>query len=354
MFIEFQTNSTGTGQGLIPFANIIDYAMTNTAESLSTAQPNLSYYQLFSDANPGAWTRRVTVGTFSAVNNYWAWSQSVTGKPDQAFFHKGFALRYNTDASSPTSNNYYQGYMGAFQDPASRTTFAAFDFARPLNHNFTTNTTTAVRYDTLSGSLRAIYLDRFIVSAANGYLFIGNVTQGTFWAVCNGTALPIHQFSTSASIPMIGLTGLGDISTGTIPTRHDLRVHVHKYDSGSGTAYNQLSSFDQQLNSDSTAAPNNTNFLNLYPSSLANQGFLDRYDADGKKTTAIYPIIIGNPIKGNAYQTVDGLVILSGQNHETGQTFYIGANRYYKFVCTHDRTSRQPAFAGLTIGVPIR
>ena len=36
--------------------------------------------------------------------------------------------------------------------------------------------------------------DRFIVSAANGYLFIGNVTQATFWAVCNGTALPIHQF----------------------------------------------------------------------------------------------------------------------------------------------------------------
>jgi len=56
MFIEFQTTDTGSGRGLIPFANIIDYAMTNTAESLSTAQPNLSYYQLFSDANPGAWT----------------------------------------------------------------------------------------------------------------------------------------------------------------------------------------------------------------------------------------------------------------------------------------------------------
>jgi len=254
MFIEFQTTDTGSGRGLIPFANIIDYAMTNTAESLSTAQPNLSYYQLFSDANPGAWTRRETVGTFSTVNNYWAWSQSVTGKSDQAFFHKGFALRYNGDATTTIANNYYNGFMGAFQDPASRTTFAGFDFARPLNHNFTTSTGgITARYDTLSSSVRGIYQDRFIVSAANGYLFIGNVTQATFWAVCNGTALPIHQFSTSASIPMIGLTGLGDATTSL--TRHDLRVHVHKYDSGSGTAYNELSSFNQQLNSDSTAAP---------------------------------------------------------------------------------------------------
>ena len=357
MFVEFKTTNaggTGTGSGLRAFAYMLDYVLTSTTASRTTAiAQGLQYYIEWSTANAGGWTRRETNGDFDSASSiplhHWAWSQKCIGKADQAFFHKGFALQWN---SNTTNNNYYQGYMGAFQNPADKTAFANFDFGRPLNFNFTTNTITTVDYSTLSSSNRAISNDRFVISAAEGFMFIGNLDQGTFWFVGDGTALPIHQYATSSSIPMLGITGLGDF--GTSLTRHDLTVHVHKYDSGAGLAYNQLSSFNQRISSDSTAAPNTTNFLNLYPSSLSNQGFLDRFDADGKKSTALYPIIIGNPIKGNAYQTTEGLLILSGQNHETGQTFYVGSSRYYKFVCSHDRTNRASQYGGLTLAVPIR
>jgi hypothetical protein len=360
MFVEFQASnngSTGNGNGLRSFAYVLDYVLTSNASSLTTAiNQGLVYYVVYSDQNPGLWTRRETVGDFdssaTAPGEYWAYSQRVIGKPDQAFYHKGFALRWNAGTTSVGFNNYFNGFMGAFQDPADRTNFASFDFARPLNWPLTNTATNSVSFAHLNSNNRSVSADRYIMSAAEGYMFIGNLDQGTFWAVVDGTTLPIHEYTSSAAIPMLGLTGAGD--NGNSLTRHDLRIHVHKYDSGAGTAYNQLSSFNQQINGDSTSAPNTVNFLNLYPSSLANQGFPNRFDADGKRTTALYPIIIGNPIRGNAYQTTEGLLILSGQDHVTGQTFYVGSSRYYKFVCTHDRTNRLPAFSGLTIGVPIR
>ena len=362
MFVEFQTAgvSTAGGAGLRAFAYMLDYVMTSNVDRRTTAiAQGLSFYVEHSTENPGGWTRRETVGDFDSTsgtpNQWWAWSQPVIGKQDLPFFHKGFALRFNTGATGASggNNNYFNGFMGAFQDPANRNTFAPFDFARPLNHNFTTSSIANVRFDTLNSHLRRVSDDRYVMAAAEGYMFIGNITQGTFWAVVDGTTLPINQFSSSASIPMLGLSGMQQTDSTSL-TRHDLRVHVHKYDSGSGTTYNQLSSFSQQLNGDNAAAPNTTNFLHLYPSSLSNQGFLDRFDEDGKKSTALYPIIIGNPIRGNAYQTAEGILLLSGQNHETGQTFYVGSARYYKFVCSHDRANRAPAFAGLVLGIPIR
>lgn len=360
MFVEFQTTNSGdsTGRGLRAFAYMLDYVLTsNTASRTTAISQGLDFFIEWTNENPGGWTRRETSGDFSSTSatpgQHWAWSQPVIGKPDQAFFHKGFALRWNNGTSNSLINNYFNGFMGAFQNPSSRTAFAAFDFARPLNHNFTTAGDSSVRYDALNSHNRSVFQDRYIFAAAEGYMFIGNITQGTFWAVVDGTTLPIHQYPTSSSIPMLGLTGMQQ-SASTALTRHDLRVHVHKYDSGSGPTYNQLSSFSQQINGDSTAAPNTQNFLSLYPSSLTNQGFLDRFDEDGKKSTALYPIIIGNPIRGNAYQTTEGLLLLSGQNHETGQTFYVGPSRYYKFVCSHDRANRAPAFAGLVLGIPVR
>lgn len=357
MFVEFKVSNSDsiTGYGLRAWVHMLDYVLTSNSASLTNAiNYGLDYYTVWSDQNTGDWTRRVTSGDFSSTSSspgdYWAWSQPVIGKSTQPFFHKGFALRWNR--RSADENNYFQGYMGAFQDPSDRDAFGPFDFGRPLNWAFTNNYTGATNFSTLNSNNRYVHEDRYIMAAAEGYMFIGNVDQGTFWSVVDGTTLPIHEFSTSSSIPMLAITGAGNNSTSL--TRHDLRVHVHKYDSGSGTAYNQLSSFSQQINGDSTAAPNTQNFLNLYPSSLSNQGFLDRYDEDGKKSTALYPIIIGNPIRGNAYQTTEGILLLSGQNHETSQTFYVGPARYYKFVSSHDRVNRAPEFAGLTVGVPVR
>lgn len=362
MFVEFQTtgNTANEGFGLRAFAYMLDYVLTSTEASRTTAiAQGLSFYNLWTDANPGGWTRRETQGDFNATtqaqldtvpHRYWAWSQKVIGKVDEPFFHKGFALRHNVWNS--VTNGYFSGWMGAFQNPADRTAFGPFDFGRPLNWALTTDSNGAVNFHTLNSHNRTISNDRYIMAAAAGYMFIGNIDQGCFWAVTDGTTLPIHEFPTSSAIPMLGLSGSGDNAAAL--TRHDLRVHVHKYDSGAGPAHNQLSSFSQQLNSDSAAAPNTTNFLNLYPSSLANQGFLDRFDINGKKSTALYPIIIGNPIRGNAYQTTEGILLLSGQNHETGQTFYVGSARYYKFVCSHDRANRAPAFAGLVLGIPVR
>ncbi len=356
MFVEFKTTDSGIDQGfgLRQWMWMLDYIMTNNTASLNSAiSMGLEYYTLWSDQNPGNWVRRETVGNFnsssSSPGDYWAWSQPVIGKSNQPFFHKGFAVRWNRRG---VDNNYFQGFMGAFQDPSSRDNFGPFDFARPLNWAFTTNFTTSTNWSSLNSNNRRIFDDRYVMAAAEGYVFIGNIDQGTFWSVVDGTTLPIHQFTTSSAIPMLGITGAGP-NDGTL-NRHDLRVHVHKYDSGAGTAYNQLSSFSQQINGDSTAAPSTQNFLNLYPSSLANRGFLNRFDEDGKKSTALYPIIIGNPIRGNAYQTTEGILLLSGQNHETSQTFYVGPARYYKFVSSHDRINRAPAFAGLTIGVPVR
>mgnify|MGYP001026423488 CR=1 FL=1 len=359
MFVEFKTTDSGnnTGNGLRTWVQMLDYVMTNNTTSLNNAiSYGLEYYTVWSDQNPGDWVRRETNGSFntssSIPGHHWAWSQPVIGKSTQPFFHKGFAVQW-TRGGGANGNNYFQGYMGAFQDPSSRDNFASFDFGRPLNWAYTNEYTTARTWSTLNSNNRYVYQDRYIMAAAEGYVFIGNVDQGTFWSVVDGTTLPIHQFTTSSAIPMLGITGAGN-QGNTDLTRHDLRVHVHKYDSGSGTAYNQLSSFSQQINGDSTAAPNTQNFLNLYPSSVSNQGFLNRYDEDGKKSTALYPIIIGNPIRGNAYQTTEGILLLSGQNHETSQTFYVGPARYYKFVSSHDRTNRAPEFSGLTIGVPVR
>ena len=359
MFVEFQTTDSGatTGHGLRAFAYMLDYVLTSTVSSRTTAiSQGLTFFNEWTSANVGGWTRRETNGDFnsSAVSpgQFWAYSQSVFGKPDQAFFHKGFALRWNR-GNQNGANNYFNGFLGSFQDPASRTTFAPFDFGRSLNWNFTgTEDTTSTTFANLNSNNRQINGDRYIMAAAQGYMFIGNIDQGTFWSVVDATTLPIHQYATSSAIPMLAITGAGDNSTSL--TRHDLRVHVHKYDSGAGTSYNQLSSFSQQINGDSTAAPSTTNFLNLYPSSISNQGFLDRFDVDGKRSTALYPIIIGNPIRGNAYQTTEGILLLSGQSHETGQTFYVGSARYYKFVCSHDRANRAPAFAGLVLGIPVR
>lgn len=360
MFLEFKSSdslvSTGTGRGLRTLAYMLDYVLTGTTSSKTLAVSTTSLFTEWSTDNPGGWVRRETNGDFSSSSTtpsqYWAWSAPVLGKPNQAFFHKGFALRWNAGASNVGVNNYFQGYMGAFQSVNDRTTFGSFDFGRPLNHNFTTNTATTERFDTLTGGYaRTIDMDRYVLAAAEGYMFIGNIDRGTFWAITDGTTLPIHEYTTSSAIPMIGLTGLGPLTSPN--TRHDLRVHVHKYDSGAGASHNQLSSFDQLINGDNTTPPSSINFLSLYPSSANNQGFLDRFDAAGKRTTALYPIIIGNPIRGNAYQTTEGLLLLSGQNHETGQTFYVGTARYYKFVCSHDLT-RSPAFSGLVIGIPIR
>lgn len=357
MFVEFQATDSGSinGHGLRAFAYMLDYVMTSTVSSRTTAvSQGLAFFNEWTNANPGAWTRRETNGDFNSASlspgHYWAWSQSITGKPDQAFFHKGFALRWNSQ-NQQGANNYFNGWMGSFQDPASRTNFAAFDFGRSLNYAGT-NTHFSTNFSNLNSNGRRVDQDRYVMAAAQGYVFIGNIDQGTFWAVVDGTVLPIHEFPTSSAIPMLGITGAGDNSTSL--TRHDLRVHVHKYDSGVETSYNQLSSFSQQINGDNAAAPSTQNFLNLYPSSLTNAGFLDRFDVDGKKSTALYPIIIGNPIRGNAYQTAEGLLLLSGQNHSTGQTFYVGSARYYKFVCSHDRANRAPAFAGLVLGIPVR
>jgi hypothetical protein len=358
MFVEVRVNNTGsnTGSGISTFANLLDYVLAGNQSSLTNAQNNggFQYFNEWSNENPGAWDRRETNGNFTSTSStpghYFAWSQKINGKLDQAFFHKGFAFRWNS--LNANANNAFGGYMGSFQSTVSRTTFGAFDFGRSLNWAYTTNINTGANFAALNSNLRYIYQDNYIIAAAEGYMFIGNIDQGTFWAVTDGTALPIHQYTSSSSIPMIGLSGSG--VNGSSNTRHDLTIHVHKYDTGSGSTYNQLSSFYQQVNSDNAAAPNTTNFLNLYPSSLINSGFLDRFDEDGKKTTALYPIIVGNPIKGNAYQTVEGIIILSGQGHQTGQTFYVGSARYYKFVCTHDRVSRAPAYSGLTIGIPIR
>ena len=357
MFIRFKPNNTGDdqGYGLNVLARWVDYALAGNTDSRTFAIANSSTYREYSTANGGNWTRRQSSGTFSSTSTspgqYWVWSQNVVDKPDQAFFHKGFAIRWNQDGSY---TNYWQGYMGAFQDPSDRNNFADFDFARPLNTNFNTNTTSTTRYDSIQGQtgLRP-YEVEWIVAAAQGYMVLGNLTRGTFWAVMDGTVLPIHEYTTSAAIPMIGLSGMQH-SSSTSLTEHWLRVLVHKYDSGSGTSYNQLTSLTQDMNSTSTTAPDASNFLKLYPTSASNKGFLDRFDAEGKKTTALYPFIIGNPIKGNAYQTADGIVLLSGQNHETGQTFYIGSARYFKFVCTHDYSLKRSEFSGLTIGIPIR
>lgn len=352
MFIEFQVANQGSHGGIYAWARMLDFAMTGNATSFNEANSaGLTYYKLWTNANPGGWTARDRIGTFASASDLWAWSQPVIGKQDIPFFHKGFGLRLN--AVNSTQNNYFQGYMGAFQNPANRNAYAAFDQARPLNANYNTEPGTTVRYDALNSYNRKVFQDRYIVSAAEGYVFIGNVTQCTFWAVVDGTALPIHQFATSSSIPMIGLSGMQQDS-GTSLTRHDLMVHVHKYDSGSGATYNTLSSFTQVVSSDSTFPPSTQNFLNLYPSSVSGLSLLDRFDEDGKKSTALYPIIVGNPIRGNAYQTTEGTLLVSGQSHETGQTFYVGPSRYYKFTCTHDRTSRRSDFSGLTIGVPVR
>jgi len=360
MFVEFQTTDSGAtnGFGLRAFSEVLNYVLTNDAAALTRANGvggGLSFFTEWTNENPGGWVRRETNNNlFTSASTtpgiYWAWSQPVIGKSDLPFFHKGFALRWN---SNNGGNNYFNGFMGAFQNPSNRNAFAPFDFARPLNNNFTTNTDTSARFDALNSNNRQVWQDRYIFAAAEGYMFIGNITQGTFWAVVDGTTLPIHQYPTSSSIPMLGFSGMQQ-STAAALSRHDLRVYVHKYDSGSGPTYNQLSSFSQIINGDSTVAPNTLSFLNLYPSSLTNQGFLDRFDEDGKKSTALYPIIIGNPIRGNAYQTTEGILLLSGQNHETGQTFYVGPSRYYKFVCSHDRTNRAPAFAGLVLGIPVR
>lgn len=357
MFVEFQAAANVVAdRGVTSWAYMLDYVMTGSASSVASRdtalQNGAAVFTEWTNANPGGWTRRSSTGNFSVVGNSWTWSQPCIGMPDQAFYHKGFGLVMNTINSG--ASNYFNGFMGAFQDPASRTNFAPFDFARPLNwaYGFGAGSNTSVDYSVLNSPVRYVYQDRYVMAAAEGYMFIGNIDQGTFWAVVDGTALPIHQFATSSAIPMLAITGAGNNGTGL--TRHDLRVHVHKYDSGAGESHNQLSSFSQQLNGDSTAAPSTTAFLNLYPSSLTNQGFLDRFDVDGKRSTALYPIIIGNPIRGNAYQTTEGLLLLSGQNHATGQTFYVGSARYYKFVCTHDRANRAPAFAGLVLGIPVR
>lgn len=357
MFVEFQTTNSGanTGYGLRAFAYMLDYVLTSTAASRTTAvAQGLSFFNEWSSSNAGAWTRQETNGDFTSGISvpalHWAWSQSVTGKADQAFFHKGFALRWN-NGNPAHDNNYFNGFMGSFQDPASRTIFAPFDFGRSLNWAGT-NSSFGTNHSTLNSNGRRIEQDRYIMAAAQGYMFIGNIDQGCFWSVTDATVLPIHQYATSSAIPMLAITGAGD-NSGSL-TRHDLRVHVHKYDSGAGTTYNQLSSFSQQINGDNAAAPNSQNFLNLYPSSIANQQFLDRFDVDGKKSTALYPIIIGNPILGNAYQTTEGLLLLSGLGHETGQTFYVGSARYYKFVCSHDRANRAPQNAGLVLGIPVR
>lgn len=361
MFVQFQAanSGNGTGNGLRAFVYMLDYVMagssTNTQSRATAIAQGLTNFTEWSTENPGGWTRRENVGDFNSTlaepAHYWAWSQPVIGKSTEAFFQKGFALRWNVGAGS-NFNNYFNGWMGSFQDPASRTTFAPFDFGRPLNWPFTTGATNAVNYASLNSNNRQVHLDRYVMAAAEGYMFIGNIDQGTFWSVVDATTLPIHEFPTSSAIPMLAITGAGD--NGIALTRHDLRVHVHKYDSGAGTSHNALSSFSQQINGDSTAAPSTTAFLNLYPSSLTDRGFLDRFDTDGKRSTALYPIIIGNPIRGNAYQTTEGLLLLSGQNHETGQTFYVGPARYYKFVCSHDRTNRAPAFSGLVLGIPVR
>lgn len=358
MFIRFKPSTQGGddfGGGLRCLANWLDYALSGNTTSRSLAISLSSNYREYSTANAGNWTSVTKTGDFDSTAAYpghaWIWSQSVVDKPDQPFFRKGFAIRWNERGNK---HNYWQGYMGAFQDQSDRSAYAAFDYGRPLNSNFTTNTNdTGSRYDCINGSFARVYDSEWIVAAATGYVVLGNLSRGTFWAVMDGTVLPIHEYTTSAAIPMIALSG-AQHSSSTSLTKYWLRVHVHKYDSGSGSSYNSLTSTVQDMNSDATDAPNATNFLKLYPTSASNQGFLDRFDSEGKKTTALYPFIIGNPIKGNAYQTADGIVLLSGQNHETGQTFYIGSARYFKFVCTHDYNSKQSQYSGLTLGIPIR
>jgi hypothetical protein len=359
MFLEFQTLDSGVnrGFGLDAFAHLLHYVLTNDTAArtaaLSTAiTGGLAFLNEWSTENPGGWVRReLNSSSFfnsstSSPGLYWAWSQPVQGKPDQAFYHKGFAIRWNERSSGVP--NYFNGFMGSFQDFSNRTAFAPFDFARPLNVNLSFGSTSG-RFDTLNAA--SIFSDRYVFAAGQGYMFIGNITQATFWAVVDATTLPIHEYPGSSAIPMVGLSGLG--VAGSSNVRHDLHVSVHKYDSGAGATFNQLSSFTQMLNSDSATAINTQQFLRLYPQSLA-AGLPDRFDEDGKRSPAIYPIILGNPILGNAYQTVEGLVLVSGQNHETGQTFYIGPTRYYKFVCTHERANRTPATASLTIGIPVR
>lgn len=360
MFIRFKPSAQGYdfGYGIHALAHWLDYALSGNTSSRATAIAYSTSYREYSTANAGNWVSRFKNGGFNSTTynagHTWAWSQSVVDKPDQPFFHKGFAVRCNVfDAADGADNNCLQGYMGSFQDQAGRNNVGSFDYGRPLNTNYTTNISGNTRHDTIAGNFRKVSDSEWIVAAAQGYMFLGNLTRGTFWAVMDGTVLPIHEYTTSAAIPMIGLSGMQHDGS-TALTKHWLRVLVHKYDSGSGAGYNQLISLNQDMNSDSSTPPNSANFLKLYPTSASNQGLLDRFDSEGKKTTALYPFIIGNPILGNAYQTADGIVLLSGQNHETGQTFYIGSARYFKFVCTHDYDFKQSQYSGLTIGIPIR
>jgi len=154
-------------------------------------------------------------------------------------------------------------------------------------------------------------------------MFIGNLTMGNFWAVVDATVLPTHQYASSNAIPMLGFSGMGQNASANV--RNELTVHVHKYDSGNEATYNTLLSTTQTISSDSTTTIVNQNFLSMYPySGNSLSAYANKFDVDGKRSTTVYPIIIGNPIKGNSFQSAAGLVLLGGQNHETGQTFYVG------------------------------
>ena len=365
MFLEcsFPSTSEQTGWGLRELAYTLDYALTNTAASKTTAQATGTTITELSTSSPGNWVRRQTLGDFNPSAQgatyggvAWAWSQPVTGKPDQAFYHKGFGLAFNHRGqlgNTNPPNNYYQGYMGAFQNAADKNAFATFDSFRPLNWPYTTAATETVSHATLSGDRRFVYQDKYIIAAAQGYMFIGNLTMGNFWAVVDATVLPTHQYASSNAIPMLGFSGLGqNITTGN--TRNELTVLVHKYDSGNEATYNALLSTTQTISSDSATTIVNQNFLSMYPySGNSLSAYANKFDVDGKRSTTVYPIIIGNPIKGNSFQSAAGLVLLGGQNHETGQTFYVGNTRYYKFVCTHD-INKSTATATLTLGIPIK
>lgn len=346
MFAEFVINDN-TYSGTKTLITLVEGLANNNTAGISAGSGQCSFYFNYGTTVAGGWaTQAKNFGAGQSTPNV-TLAAPVTGKTDLPGFRKGFGLRTNSETYQAAGN--ISGFMGSFQG-ANTAAYSSFDFDRALNHIGSGETAGAgygSRRDSLTGGNGQPYGKRFIMSVTDKYLFLGCIDTRCFYYVGNASPFPLHDYASSLSIPMIGITGQGNSNN----SEYNLFVHTSKYATGDTSTYNSLLSTNQDLTISNQAGTSDY-FLRMYPSSQQDQFMRDRYNQHGNREPAVYPMIVGNPYRGNPWQIADGLVVLSGQNHYTGQVFYVGDRRYYKMVCTHNTGDYRTW--GINIGILMR
>jgi hypothetical protein len=349
MFVEFvPTTADGTG-GTKTFIKILNAVATgnNVLKAEATTSTYCSFYHEYS-TGAGGWTEKLIYAGPTEQTPKTEIHAPVAGKADKPAYRKGFAVRTN----STTYNNHgnLSGFLGSFAtSDIEATTYGNFDYARPLNFlgageagNEAPNRRDSIdQWGTVAGK-------RWVISVNQSFIFVGCVTNRTFWYVGNASASIVHGYPNSDAVPMIGLSGMGNGDN----TQYYLQAHLHKYQPGVNISrFNNLLSTSQDITVTTGDSYNNfnDNLIKMYPNSTSESFISDRYNRYGNQSTAVYPFMLGNHLRGNAWQIPEGIVLLSGKNHQTGEVFYVSGRRYYKFSCTHNESDTRNR--GLNIGI---